>query len=77
MAGLLIVVLAFRRNNWILLGIAYLFFAGFIIEYYYSLEVTLLTKSIILMVTGVLLILGRLFLRRIVTVPDGSEGGVA
>lgn len=76
-AGLLIVVLAFRRNNWILLGIAYLFFAGFIIEYYYSLEVTLLTKSIILMVTGVLLILGRLFLRRIVTVPDGSEGGVA
>jgi uncharacterized membrane protein len=77
MAGLLIVILAFRRRNWILLGIAYIFFAGFIIEYYYSLQVSLLTKSIILMITGVLLILGRLFLRRIVTVPDSPEGGAA
>jgi uncharacterized membrane protein len=77
MAGLLIVILAFRRRNWILLGIAYLFFAGFIVEYYYSLQVSLLTKSIILMITGVLLILGRLFLRRIVTVPDSPEGGAA
>jgi len=76
-AGILMIVLAFRRSNWILLGIAYLFFAGFIVEYYYSLQVTLLTKSIILMITGVLLILGRLFMRRIVTIPDASEGGAA
>jgi uncharacterized membrane protein len=77
LAGILVILLAFRRRNWVLLGLAYLFFAGFIMEYYYSLEVTLLIKSIIMMLTGTLLILGRLFMRRIVTIPDASEGGAA
>lgn len=76
LAGVIGILLAFRRLNRILLGISYLYMAGFIIYYYYWLDVSLLTKSIILMTTGVLLIVARLILRRVVSVPDISEGEV-
>ena len=74
LAAIVAILLAFRRRNRVLLGLAYLYLAGFIIHYYYWLDVTLLTKSIILMVTGLLLIFGRLLLRRIVIVPDEKGG---
>lgn len=76
LAGVIGILLAFRRRNRILLGISYLYVAGFIIYYYYWLDVSLLAKSIILMTTGVLLIVARLILHRVVSVPDISEGGV-
>lgn len=73
-ASVLLILLAFRRRNQILLGLAYIALAGFIGYYYYSLNSTLLTKSIILMTTGSLLLLGRVFFRRIYTrVADRTE----
>ncbi len=73
-AGFVIVLLAFRRRNNILLGIGYAYLAGFIVYYYYWLDVTLLTKSVILMSVGVLLIIARFGLRRLTLVPDDKKG---
>src|SRR5690606_12505375 len=56
LAGIISILLAFRRRNRILLGISYLYLAGFISYYYYWLDVTLLTKSIILVIPGILFI---------------------
>lgn len=74
LAGIIGIILAFRRRNRILLVLSNVYLAGFIIYFYYWLEFTLLTKSIILMTTGVLLIVARLLLRRIVIVPDEKKG---
>ncbi len=77
LAGIISILLAFRRRNRILLGISYLYLAGFISYYYYWLDVTLLTKSIILVITGILFISARFILRRIVTIPDEVEGATS
>lgn len=77
LAGIIGILLGFRRRNRILLGISYLYLAGFISYYYYWLDVTLLTKSIILVITGVLFISTRFVLRRIVTIPDEAQGDLS
>ena len=68
------ILLAFRQNNRILQGISSLYLAGFIAYYYYWLDVTLLTKSTILMSTGVLMIIASFVLNRFVTVSDDMQG---
>lgn len=50
----LIIILGFARSNRILLTMGIIFLAIFISAFYYSLQETLLTKSIMLMVTGIL-----------------------
>ena len=62
--ALLIVLLGFAAGNRVLLGLGYVAFAGFLVYYYYQLEMTLLVKSIILLGTGTLLLLARMALGR-------------
>ncbi len=61
-ATVLILILAFHRANLLLLGLAAAFLAMFIILFYYSLTLTLLTKSLILMATGLALLALRFLL---------------
>lgn len=74
LAGIIGILLAFRRNNRILQGISSFYLAGFIVHFYYWLDVTLLTKSIILMSTGVLMIIASFVLNRFATVSNDSQG---
>lgn len=71
--GILVVLLAFRRHNWILMGLAYAFLAYFIIYFYYTLNLTLDVKSYILMGTGLALLLGRLLLKRVLPDIENTE----
>lgn len=50
----LIVILGFSRSNRVLLTLGLVFLATFITAFYYSLQQSLLTKSIVLMSTGIL-----------------------
>jgi uncharacterized membrane protein len=59
LTALLILVLGFWRSNRWLMGLASVFLVYYISYYYYSLELTLLTKSIILMGSGLILLLVR------------------
>jgi uncharacterized membrane protein len=64
-AAVIVILLGFQRNNWFLMGLAFIFFLLFYISYYYYLDVTLLMKSITLMSAGVILLGLRLGLKRI------------
>ena len=57
--ALLALVLGFRQNSRLLLGLASLFLLFFVGSYYYSLEITLLNKSYALMGSGLILLLVR------------------
>jgi hypothetical protein len=72
-AGILVVVMAFRRRNWLLLGLAYAFLAYFIIYFYYSLQQPLDIKSYILMGTGLALLIARTLLNRLLPKLDNTE----
>lgn len=54
-AAVLILILGFHRGNLLLMGLAAAFLALFLIVFYYNLALTLLTKSLILMGTGLAL----------------------
>jgi uncharacterized membrane protein len=71
LASIMLILLGYRRRNRVLLVLAYAFMAGFIFYYYYNLQVTLLVKSFILMITGVLFLGGGLIFRR--TIPEVQE----
>lgn len=73
LAGIFVLLLGYRKHNWILIGLAVAFLVGFVSEYYYSLEFTLLVKSIILMTTGVLFLIGRMILQRYLPTPPTQE----
>ncbi|MDQ7037477.1 MAG: DUF4401 domain-containing protein, partial [Anaerolineae bacterium] len=73
LAALLLIILGYRRRHTVLLVLAYLFMAGFISEYYYSLQVTLLIKSFILIGTGVLFLVGGFIFQRAFPVPEATE----
>jgi len=51
-AAILVLTLGFHRGNLLLMGLAAVFLALFLIIFYYNLDLTLLTKSLILMGTG-------------------------
>lgn len=65
LAALFVAVLGFRRRESRVRTVAYLFLAGFLIHFYYDLNTTFLIKSIILIATGALMLVGRLVLRRV------------
>jgi hypothetical protein len=73
LAGILVVVMAFRRRNWLLLGLAYAFLAYFITYFYYTLNQPLDIKSYILMGTGLALLIARLLLNRLLPALDNTE----
>lgn len=73
LAALLLIILGYRRRHTILLVLGYLFMAGFISEYYYSLQVTLLIKSFIMVGTGVLFLAGGFMFQRAFPVPETEE----
>jgi len=50
----LIIILGFAKSNRVLLTLGIIFLATFIISFYYSLQLTLLIKSLILIITGIL-----------------------
>lgn len=55
-AAFLMLLLGFQRGNRLLTGLAALFLGVFLIIYYYSLDLSLLTKSFVLMGTGLVLL---------------------
>jgi hypothetical protein len=73
LASMLLILLGYRRRHNVLLVLAYLFMAGFISYFYYSLHMTLLVKSFILMATGILFLIGGLAFRRLLPAPEPKE----
>lgn len=59
LAGVGLMILGYAQEDRPLLGLGIVFFPVFIIAYYYDLDVTLLTKSWILLASGAILLLGR------------------
>lgn len=70
-AGAAVLVLAFDRRNPVLIGMAVIFLVVFGSVFYYSLNLTLLEKSGVLVGSGVLL----LAIRRALVSRDGGGGG--
>ena len=63
-SALVILLLGFAAGNRLLVGVGILGLLGFAAHYYYSLHASLLSKSGILAVTGIALLIASLFLRR-------------
>lgn len=63
-AGLLFLLLGFYRKLWLITGIGVLALIYFFTMFYYNLQFTLLTKSLLLMGSGILAIGGRFLLNR-------------
>lgn len=59
-----VLILGFHRRNPLLVGLASVFLVVFLGAFYYSLQATLLVKSVYLMTSGALLALGPLLVRR-------------
>lgn len=62
-SALLVLLVGFARQNKVLMILGGLALLGFVCWYYYSLQITLLHKSMILMAIGVVLLLGALLLK--------------
>jgi uncharacterized membrane protein len=60
-AAVAVLTLGFDRRNRILIGIAAVFLVKFASVYYYSLRMTLLAKSVVLVASGVLLLAARAY----------------
>jgi hypothetical protein len=60
-AAVAVLTLGFDRRNRILVGLAVVFLVEFASVYYYSLRMTLLEKSMILVASGLLLLAGRAY----------------
>jgi uncharacterized protein DUF4401 len=61
MAAITVLTLGFDRRNRILIGLAIVFLVKFASVYYYSLRMTLLEKSIVLVASGLLLLATRAY----------------
>ncbi len=64
LAAIIVLLLGFRRGNRSLMGLAGAFLVLFLAAYYYSLEMTLLVKSFVLMGTGLAILIVRYLLLR-------------
>jgi hypothetical protein len=63
--GVMIMLLGFSASNRVLIGLAVMSLLFYISSYYYLLEISLLDKSLTLLVLGLVLILGRWFLLKL------------
>ena len=55
LGALIVLLLGFQRGNRVLMGLATIFLIFFLANFYYLLELTLLMKSLLLMLTGLLI----------------------
>jgi uncharacterized membrane protein len=72
LAALIVLALGFWRNNRGLMALASLFLVFYIGGYYYSLEWTLLVKSLVLLASGVTLLALRYFVVRFTSKAGGE-----
>ena len=72
LAALIVLVLGFWRSNRGLMGLASIFLVFYIWAYYYSLEWTLLVKSLVLLGSGGILLAVRFFILRFIS--DAGDG---
>ena len=63
--ALVILLLGFANGNRVLAGFGVLALLAYLSQYYYSLEITLLEKSAVLIATGIALLVLRLLLQRL------------
>lgn len=73
--ALLILIIGFAVSNRVLIGLGLLACGGFLSNYYYLMQSTLLTKSMILIGLGAALLIGRLVVR--LWLPSSLVGGQA
>jgi hypothetical protein len=71
-SALLIMMVGFAVCNRILIGLGMLAFGSFLSNYYYLMNSTLMEKSMLLIGSGVLLLLGRLAVRSWLSSPGGQ-----
>ena len=64
-SALLVLLVGYARQNKVLMVMGGLALLGFVSWYYYSLHITLLNKSLVLMAMGLAMLLGYLWLRRL------------
>ncbi|HET9637643.1 MAG TPA: DUF4401 domain-containing protein [Allosphingosinicella sp.] len=76
-SALLILLLGFAAGNRILIALGILSLLGFVAHFYYSLHATLLEKSGILALTGVVLLAAHFLLRRLPASAGAAEAGNA
>lgn len=72
LAAITILILGFWHNNRGLMGLASIFLVFYIWAYYYSLEWTLLAKSLVLLTSGIILLTLRYFVVRFITKAGGE-----
>jgi uncharacterized membrane protein len=61
-AAVALLALGFDRRNRVMIGIATVFLVKFLSMYYYSMKLTLLEKSVVLVASGLLLLAARVYL---------------
>lgn len=71
--SLLILLLGFATGNRVLMGLGLLALGGFISHYYYLLQNTLMFKSMVLAITGILLLSIRFGLQKYFPLTDSKE----
>lgn len=71
--ALLILIVGFAVSNRVLVGCGLVAFAGFLSWYYYSMETTLLVKSMLLFGFGAVLLVGRMALNKWLPRPMAGE----
>lgn len=71
--ALLILIVGFAVCNRVLIGLGLLALAGFLSNYYYMMQSTLLVKSMLLLGLGAILLVGRLLMRK--WLPTTDTGG--
>jgi hypothetical protein len=72
--GVMIMLLGFSASNRVLIGLAVMSLLFYISSYYYLLEISLLDKSLTLLVLGLVLILGRWLMLKLLEISKDSAG---
>ncbi|MDY0096630.1 MAG: DUF4401 domain-containing protein [Candidatus Vecturithrix sp.] len=72
-AAFLVLLLGFHRGNQLLMGLACMFLVVFLVAFYYHLDLTLLAKSAILIISGVGLIGLRFLFKQFVQQPSNHH----
>jgi len=71
--GWMLLMVGFAAASRTMVGVGIVTLLGFLSHYYYSLEFTLLYKSVLLVVTGLVLLTGRWFIGKWLPVSGGSH----
>lgn len=73
--ALLILLLGFAAGNRVLAGLGLFALLAFLSHYYWRMDATLLVKSMMLASTGLLLLAGRMLMRKLLPAPAGKSQG--